>query len=104
MKIVVRFDFPEHVLRAIRAGQDRGGVATRKEAKAFVEVAVRTAQDRLPAPKVRAPKATDVERRTFVKPQGATEEETARLETERIRRIYRRTNQNGLPGWSAGIE
>lgn len=58
-------DLTDQVRGAIRARDGRYGKASRKEARAFLDLAIRTAIERLPPPKVRAPKTRDVERASF---------------------------------------
>lgn len=67
MKVNTGFDLNEEVLRRIRARDERGGVATRKEVRIFIEVAVRTAIEMLPPAKRKAPKAVTTAKTTFVR-------------------------------------
>jgi len=53
MRVVVKFEFSEATLRAIRAAYGRGGVATRKESSLFVNRAVAAAILAAPEPKVK---------------------------------------------------
>jgi hypothetical protein len=53
VKVPMRFEFDEETLRRMRAEHGRAGVATRKEARAFVETIVGAAIAKLPQPKRR---------------------------------------------------
>jgi hypothetical protein len=90
MTVTLRLDLSETVLRSIRAADGRGGRATRKEARAFAEVAVRVAVDRLPPPKVRRPKVVDVDRRAGLVASGAETPAELRDVNARIARAFRR--------------
>ncbi len=88
MVTAVRFDFNEDVLRSIRAGDGRGGKASRKEVKMFVEVAVRAALRNLPPPKRRRPKASIVEKRASMAVRPAETVEEVRAVSKRIADVY----------------
>lgn len=86
MKVRAMFEFNETVLRGIRARDGRGGKATRKEAKAWVDLLLRVGTTGLPAPKVRAPKAKDISRR--LEPTLVDTPEAARAQRNRIAKHY----------------
>lgn len=88
MVTAVRFDFNEEVLRSIRAGDGRGGKASRKEVKMFVEVAVHAALKRLPPPKRRRPKASIIEKRASMAVTPAETVEAVRANTKKIADVY----------------
>lgn len=88
MVTAVRFDFNEDVLRSIRAGHGRGGKASRKEVKMFVEVAVHAALKNLPPPKRRKPKASIVEKRASMAVTPADTLEEVRARRDKIAKIF----------------
>lgn len=90
MITTVRFAFDEDMLRSVRAGVGRGGKATRKEVREFVEVAVHAAIRRLPPPKRRKPKASIVERRASLTVAPAETPDELRAVREKIARAFRR--------------
>lgn len=89
MITTVRFPFDEEMLRSIRAGLGRGGKATRKECREFIEVAVHAAIRRLPPPKRRKPKASIVEQRASLTVAPAETPDDLRAVHAKIRRAFR---------------
>jgi len=88
MVTAVRFNFNEDTLRAIRASLGRGGIATRKEVKAFVEVAVHAALKSAPPPKRRRPKAAVIEKRASMAVTPAETPDEVKAVRAKIAKVF----------------
>lgn len=60
MKVNNAFMFDETQLRTVRAAIGRGGKATRKECRVFIDRAIRSALDAAPEPKAKRRSSADV--------------------------------------------
>lgn len=90
MRVILKLDLTDDQLRSIRAGDGRGGRATRKEAATFAEGWVRAGLSKLPPPKRRRPKGTVVEKRASLRATGAETVDEVRAATARIAALYGR--------------
>ena len=89
MKVNTSFAFTDEQLRTIRAALGRGGAATRKECRYFIERAVEAALKSAPEPKPKrrpVPKVTVKVQMTLTEAQEAAE---WREKREKIRKMYR---------------
>ena len=89
MKVNIGLVLNDDQLRTIRAALGRGGVATRKECRYFVERAIEAAFKKAPEPK---PKRRPVPKKVVVVPPVVTEDEEiieGRKIREKIRKMYR---------------
>jgi hypothetical protein len=89
MKVNTSFAFSEEQLRTIRAALGRGGAATRKECRYFVERAVEFALKAAPEPK---PKRRPVPKVIVKVPVTLTEEQEIkawREKRETIKKMYK---------------
>lgn len=89
MKVNIGLVLNDEQLRTIRAALGRGGVATRKECRYFVERAIEAALKAAPDPK---PKRRPVPKPVVVVPPTVTEDEEVRewrVKRAAIKKMYR---------------
>jgi hypothetical protein len=89
VKVNTSFVFTDEQLRTIRAALGRGGAATRKECRYFIDKAVAAAFDKAPEPK---PKRRPAPKVVVKMPITLTEEQEMtewREKRDKIRKMYR---------------